>query len=272
VVSITPWQRFSPGERAPVPIGQGAGWAPEPVWTQRLEEKSACLQADFSSSLCRGSNPGRPVRSQPVHWLSYRGSTTHLYSTEYVYTFCGPHVAFYFTLEQSDLYSRMPCHDLIKDGNILRNTACITHILKFCSAASKPMLRQRIFDFKGNFNKVGTLQMFNKTYKSENNSVKFNGDHIWTSVHKTKCKLGLVLQEIWGSHDGDDYDVCLLGSSIFYFTGSVLFRARNCVLFLISVGHRHRQFFKIISYKSNTYWYRTRIYRAIQKEGNTFTC
>jgi hypothetical protein len=23
----------------PVPIGQEAGWAPEPVWTQRLEEK-----------------------------------------------------------------------------------------------------------------------------------------------------------------------------------------------------------------------------------------
>jgi hypothetical protein len=32
----------------PVPIGQEAGWAPEPVWTQRLEEKSSCL--------CRGSN------------------------------------------------------------------------------------------------------------------------------------------------------------------------------------------------------------------------
>jgi hypothetical protein len=29
-----------PRERTPVPIGQEAGWAPEPVWTQRLEEKS----------------------------------------------------------------------------------------------------------------------------------------------------------------------------------------------------------------------------------------
>jgi hypothetical protein len=26
-----------PGERTPVPIGQEAGWAPEPVRTQRLE-------------------------------------------------------------------------------------------------------------------------------------------------------------------------------------------------------------------------------------------
>jgi hypothetical protein len=28
-----------PGKGPPVPIGQEAGWAPEPVWTQRLEEK-----------------------------------------------------------------------------------------------------------------------------------------------------------------------------------------------------------------------------------------
>jgi hypothetical protein len=29
-----------PGKGPPVPIGQEAGWAPEPVWTQRLQEKS----------------------------------------------------------------------------------------------------------------------------------------------------------------------------------------------------------------------------------------
>jgi hypothetical protein len=28
-------------ERTPVPIEQKSGWAPEPVWTQRLEEKSS---------------------------------------------------------------------------------------------------------------------------------------------------------------------------------------------------------------------------------------
>jgi hypothetical protein len=37
-----------PGERTPAPIGQEAGWAPDPVWTKMLEEKSFCL--------CRGSN------------------------------------------------------------------------------------------------------------------------------------------------------------------------------------------------------------------------
>jgi hypothetical protein len=46
-----------PGKGPPVPIVQEAGWASEPVWTQRLEEKSFCL--------CRGSNLDRPV-VQPV--------------------------------------------------------------------------------------------------------------------------------------------------------------------------------------------------------------
>jgi hypothetical protein len=43
--------------RPTVPIVQDAGWAPEPVWTHRLEEKSYCL--------CQGSNLDRPV-VQPV--------------------------------------------------------------------------------------------------------------------------------------------------------------------------------------------------------------
>jgi hypothetical protein len=54
VVSVTPRPRFRPGERTPpVTIVQEAGWAPEPVWTQRLEEKSF--------RLCRGSNLDHPV-------------------------------------------------------------------------------------------------------------------------------------------------------------------------------------------------------------------
>jgi hypothetical protein len=46
-----------PGKGPPVPIGQEAAWAPEPVWTQRLEK---------IFFLCQGSNPGRPVRSQTL--------------------------------------------------------------------------------------------------------------------------------------------------------------------------------------------------------------
>jgi hypothetical protein len=45
------------GKGPPVPIVQEAGWAPEPVWTQRLEKKSF--------RLCRGSNFDRAV-VQPV--------------------------------------------------------------------------------------------------------------------------------------------------------------------------------------------------------------
>jgi hypothetical protein len=46
-----------PRGKDPVPIAQEAGWAPEPVRTQTLQEKSF--------RLCRGSNFDRPV-VQPV--------------------------------------------------------------------------------------------------------------------------------------------------------------------------------------------------------------
>jgi hypothetical protein len=46
VVSITPRPCFTPGERTPVPIEQKAGWAPEPVWTQGLEERSSAPVGD----------------------------------------------------------------------------------------------------------------------------------------------------------------------------------------------------------------------------------
>jgi hypothetical protein len=46
-----------PGKGPPVPIIQEAGWGPEPVWTQRIEEKSFAPR--------QGSNPDRPV-VQPV--------------------------------------------------------------------------------------------------------------------------------------------------------------------------------------------------------------
>jgi hypothetical protein len=51
-----PGRALPPDKEPPVPTVQGAGWAPEPVWTQRLEEKSSV----------GGSNPGRPVSSQTL--------------------------------------------------------------------------------------------------------------------------------------------------------------------------------------------------------------
>jgi hypothetical protein len=67
-----PGRTLAPGKEPLVPIVQEAGWAPEPVWTQRLEEKSF--------RLCWGSNLDRPV-VQPVarHYTDCSDVTVILY-------------------------------------------------------------------------------------------------------------------------------------------------------------------------------------------------
>jgi hypothetical protein len=45
-----------PGKGAPVPTVQEAGWASEPVWTQRLEEKSFAPAGD-RTPIARSSSP-----------------------------------------------------------------------------------------------------------------------------------------------------------------------------------------------------------------------
>jgi hypothetical protein len=52
-----PGRALAPGKGPPVPTVQEAGWAPDPVWIQRLEGKSF--------RFCRESNRDRPV-VQPV--------------------------------------------------------------------------------------------------------------------------------------------------------------------------------------------------------------
>jgi hypothetical protein len=47
---------LSSGKGPPVPIAQDAGWAPEPVWTQRLEEKFFTLSED-RTPIARLSSP-----------------------------------------------------------------------------------------------------------------------------------------------------------------------------------------------------------------------
>jgi hypothetical protein len=51
--SHAPAELYPRGKDSTVPIGQEAGWSPDPVWTQRLEEKTLCLR--------RSSNLDRPV-------------------------------------------------------------------------------------------------------------------------------------------------------------------------------------------------------------------
>jgi hypothetical protein len=51
-----PGRALSPGKGPPVPTGQEAGWAPEPVWTQRIEEKSFVPVGD-RTPISRWSSP-----------------------------------------------------------------------------------------------------------------------------------------------------------------------------------------------------------------------
>jgi hypothetical protein len=76
VVSVTLRSRFTPGKELPVPIIQEAGWAPEPVWTQARGKILLPLPG------IKPQSPGRSVRSQTLHWLSYPGSQTFRYLPE----------------------------------------------------------------------------------------------------------------------------------------------------------------------------------------------
>jgi hypothetical protein len=51
-----PGRALHPGKGPPVRIVQEAGWAPEPVWTQRLEEKSFATAGD-RTPVSRSSSP-----------------------------------------------------------------------------------------------------------------------------------------------------------------------------------------------------------------------
>jgi hypothetical protein len=50
-----PGRDLVPGKEPPVPIVQQAGWAPEPVWSQSLEEKSIASAGD-QTSITRSSS------------------------------------------------------------------------------------------------------------------------------------------------------------------------------------------------------------------------
>jgi hypothetical protein len=51
-----PGRAFLPGKGPPVPIVQEAGWASEPVWTQRIGEKSFAPARD-RTPIARSSSP-----------------------------------------------------------------------------------------------------------------------------------------------------------------------------------------------------------------------
>jgi hypothetical protein len=51
-----PGRAFSQEKGPPVPIVQEAGWAPEPVWTQRIEEKAFAPAGD-RTPIVQSSSP-----------------------------------------------------------------------------------------------------------------------------------------------------------------------------------------------------------------------
>jgi hypothetical protein len=63
VVSITPRPRFTPGQRAPGTHCTGGWVGPRAGLDVEVRGKILCL--------CRGSNPGSPVRGQLLYWLMY---------------------------------------------------------------------------------------------------------------------------------------------------------------------------------------------------------
>jgi hypothetical protein len=63
VVNVTPWPRFTPGERAAGTRWKGGWVGLRYVLDTGTREKILCH--------CRGSNHGRPVCSQTLYWLSY---------------------------------------------------------------------------------------------------------------------------------------------------------------------------------------------------------
>jgi hypothetical protein len=60
-----PGRPLPPGKGPPVPIVQEAGWVPEPVWTQRLQEKSLASAGD-RTSIAR-SSVARYYTEIPAH-------------------------------------------------------------------------------------------------------------------------------------------------------------------------------------------------------------
>jgi hypothetical protein len=59
---MTPWPRFTPGERPPGTHWTGGWVGPGAGLDAEARRKILCL--------CRGSNPDRPVRSQTLYSLS----------------------------------------------------------------------------------------------------------------------------------------------------------------------------------------------------------
>jgi hypothetical protein len=81
---------YPPGKEPPVPIGQEAGWAPEPAWTHRLEEKSSASVGDRTPV----------IQSVVSHYTDWATPAPHIGMCMYTYihTHARTHTYIHFLL------------------------------------------------------------------------------------------------------------------------------------------------------------------------------
>jgi hypothetical protein len=75
-----PGRALPQGKGPPVPIGQDAGWAPEPVWTQRLEVKSSASVGDRTLVV-------QSVVSHYTDWATAAQDNTGIKKNQILYLF-----------------------------------------------------------------------------------------------------------------------------------------------------------------------------------------
>jgi hypothetical protein len=75
-----PGRALPPGKGPPVPTGQEAGWAPEPVWTKRLEEKSSASVAD---RIRHYTDCATPAPCFYIHIIKFKAETRINWSTDH---------------------------------------------------------------------------------------------------------------------------------------------------------------------------------------------
>jgi hypothetical protein len=105
----------------------GAGCAPEPVWTQRLEEKILCL--------CLGSNPDRPVVQTVARHYTAWATPAPVCSVDFYICFARNRP------DVNDLNRRFGCGQRCQSippaacNNYLTSLATLSRVQLFCSRA-----------------------------------------------------------------------------------------------------------------------------------------
>jgi hypothetical protein len=126
-----------------VPIGQEAGWAPEPVWTQ-FRGKILLLLPGIEHR-----SPGRPVRSQTLYWLSYPSSRFYVLpswnenrncfnKSVYIFDICD--IRFYRSTD-SYLSCELPCVTVYQTCPLKQLTLLSATLLFSCFLLSVEMFR-----------------------------------------------------------------------------------------------------------------------------------